>query len=157
MKVQEIMVREVCACGPHDSLADAARLMWEHDIGFVPVLDDAGRVSGVVTDRDVCMAAWTQGRPLAEIPVDSMMSRSVYSVAPETELESAEEVMRSHQVRRIPVVEEDSRLVGVISINDLAVRAADSSGKQGQALRTNVAETLGAVSRHRNATGNGHG
>ena len=70
MKVAELMTRSVLAAHPQDSLARAAQMMWDHDCGALPVIDDSGRVLGMITDRDVCMAAYTQGRPLAEIPVE---------------------------------------------------------------------------------------
>ena len=148
MKVQEIMSRDVATCRPSESLSDAARIMWERDVGFVPVVEEGDRIRGVVTDRDGFMAGYFTGQPLAHVAIEQAMSREVYSVSPDAELEDAEEIMRKAQVRRIPVIDGD-RLVGVLSLNDLARKAASSSGKQGQALRTNVAETLGAVSRHR--------
>jgi CBS domain-containing protein len=163
MKVQDFMSRDVSTCRPEDTLSDAARIMWERDVGFVPVVDSNMRLCGVVTDRDGYMAAYFTGQPLTQVAVERTMSREVHTVAPETDLDEAEETMRRAQVRRIPVVAEGDRLVGVLSLNDIAVRAAGSAGRQGQVLRTNVAETLGAVSRHREpdrtgARGNGsHG
>ncbi|HVS11206.1 MAG TPA: CBS domain-containing protein, partial [Planctomycetota bacterium] len=79
MKVEQLMTRDVKACAPQDSLSRAAQLLWESDIGALPVVDSEGRVVGMVTDRDVCMAAYFKGRPLAEIRVDETMARKVYS------------------------------------------------------------------------------
>ena len=74
MKVQEAMTRNVAACGVRDMLNRAAQLMWECDCGSVPVVDEAGNVCGMITDRDICMAAYTQGLPLDQILVRSTMS-----------------------------------------------------------------------------------
>jgi len=79
MKAEKIMTREVASCRPDDTLNDAARIMWERDCGFVPVTaeDSGGRVVGIVTDRDLCMAAYTRGQRLADIRVGEVMSTGV--------------------------------------------------------------------------------
>jgi len=76
MNVRTLMSRHVQSCSPHDSLETAARLMWEHDIGSVVVVDGHERPVGMITDRDVCMAAYTQGLPLREMLVEKVMSRA---------------------------------------------------------------------------------
>lgn len=124
MIVSQLMNTSVHACRPGDSLHEAAERMWNADVGCLPVLDDAGHVTGMVTDRDVCMAAYTQGKPLRAITVDSVMARDVASCLPNDTLEQAEYMMRSRRVRRLPVVNERGRLVGLISLNDLAREAA---------------------------------
>jgi CBS domain-containing protein len=94
--------------------------MWNHDVGFLPVVDARGRVVAAITDRDLCMAAYTQGKPLAEIGVDSAMSRNLVSVRPTDPLDRAAELMECHQVRRLPVVDDDGAIVGVVTLSDLA-------------------------------------
>ena len=77
MRVEQLMTRTVETCEPHDTLVTAARIMWTRDCGCVPVVvpEEGGhRVVGMLTDRDVCMAAYLQGRPLSEISVASVMS-----------------------------------------------------------------------------------
>ena len=76
MKVEQIMNREVKTCGPHDSLNKAAQIMWDTPCGAVPVVDEQGRPVGFLTDRDVCMAAYTQNKPLTELPVERAMART---------------------------------------------------------------------------------
>jgi CBS domain-containing protein len=124
MKVSDLMTREVCACWSNESLDRAARLMWESDCGSLPVLDQNGRVTGMITDRDVCMAAYTQTRLLVQIPVWRAMSPALYSCGPEEELGTVEARMRSNQVRRLPVVDDDGRLRGILSLADIAQVAA---------------------------------
>lgn len=124
MKVAQLMSKDgfACCC-PHESLARASQLMWEHDCGVVPVAED-GVVVAMLTDRDVCMAAYTQNRPLTEIPISVAMSRQLHACSPDDEVEQALTLMRRHQVRRLPVLDGDHRLVGLLSQNDLVQAAA---------------------------------
>jgi len=144
MKVEDVMTREVAECRPDDTLNVAAKIMWERDCGCVPVVDASGIVCGVITDRDVCMAAFTQGRPLHEIAVRSAMSKDPQSVRPEDSVEHAQELMRRSRVRRIPVLDE-GHLLGMLSIGDLLRRTTHSHKHHG--LRADqVVETLAVIS-----------
>jgi CBS domain-containing protein len=120
MIVSQLMGRNLVTCRPQDSLHDAAGKMWEQDLGCLPVLDDDKRVVGILTDRDVCMAAFTQGKRLAEMTVDSAMTHQIFSCLQTDRVEDAEAVMKAHKVRRVPVVDHRRHLVGVISMNDIA-------------------------------------
>lgn len=144
MKIEEMMSRDVAACGPSEALSRAAQLMWEHDCGFVPVVEGEA-VVGVVTDRDACMAAYTKGLALGHIAVADVMSREVLSCAPQESVDAVRDRMAQAQVRRLPVLEE-GRLVGVVSLNDLALAAANGRDKRATGQ---VAQTLAAISRHR--------
>jgi len=97
--------------------------MWDGDCGSIPVVDSWSRVIGMITDRDICMAAYTQGRSLEQIRVQDVMSKNVTSCKTSDSLEQAEELMRRQKVRRLPVVDAEMHLVGLLSINDIA-RAA---------------------------------
>ena len=99
-RVGEVMVREVQTCTPRDTLERAAQLMWEHDCGALPVVDDSNHVVGVVTDRDVCMGAYTRGSALSLIAVGDVMAREPKTCASEDRLSKAESVLREHRVRR---------------------------------------------------------
>src|SRR4051812_38042425 len=79
MRVGELMTRDVATCGPGDSLARAAKIMWDRDCGVVPVLDPKGHVIAMLTDRDICMAAWSKGAPLSDLRVGDAASRSLQS------------------------------------------------------------------------------
>jgi CBS domain-containing protein len=122
--VEQLMSRAVATCRPDDRLDAAARIMWEHDCGVVPVtvVEDGGeRVVGMLTDRDVCMAAYTQGRPLWDIPATVAMSHVVRSCRPRDTIKSALAVMAAERIRRLPVLDERSdRLVGLLSLADVA-------------------------------------
>jgi CBS domain-containing protein len=126
MKVSEIMTRDVRHCLTTDSLERAAQIMWEHDLGALPVLDAGGHTVAMVTDRDTCMAAYTQGKPLREIPVMTAASHCVHSVRPEDPIEIAQSVMRMHRVRRVPVIDFGGNLVGIVTLVDLLRRAGSS-------------------------------
>jgi CBS domain-containing protein len=115
--------------------------MWDHDIGCVPVIDDQGHVAGMITDRDICMAAYTRGSTLASIPVTAAMSTHVYSCGPDDAVADVERTMAQRQIRRMPVIDTSGHPRAVISLNDIA-RA--SSGKNGVPA-TEVAATLAAV------------
>ncbi len=154
MKVEALMVESVRACKSGDSLAQAARIMWEHDCGCVPVVDDEQQVVGMLTDRDVCMAAYTQGARLHEIPISSAMSRKVRSCRRDEDVEVVLDRMCSDQVRRLPVVDERKRLIGIVSLNDIAVEAANERAlKRKQVTLEQVARTLATVCAHRQNSG----
>ena len=129
MFVREAMAKEVWSCHADEPLSAAARIMWEHDVGAVPVVDAAGKLAGIITDRDVCMAAYFTGGPLAAEPVRPHMSTQVFTTTPENRVEAAEELMRSKQVRRLPVVDAARRVVGMVSLSDLARAAAERGRK----------------------------
>jgi len=148
MKASDAMTRRVARIQDGATLADAARLMWDESCGFLPVIESAtGRLRGVITDRDVCMGAFTQGRRLHEIPVGVSMSLDVAVCGPQDDLHSVELVMREHRVRRLPVVDAHRRVVGVLSLDDIArVALEPDDTPEGHRLREDVARTLGLVS-----------
>ena len=124
MQIKDIMSQPPVTCPLESTLDQAARLMWEFDCGIIPVVNDEGRVAGVVTDRDICMAAYTKGRAIDAIPVDTAMAREVIAVHQNDLIEHAEALMQEHQVRRLPVIDGDGRPIGIVAMNDLARLAA---------------------------------
>jgi CBS domain-containing protein len=149
MDVEEIMTRNPVTCFADDKLDRAAQLMWEHDVGAIPVIDGYGAVIGMLTDRDACMAAYTQGRALSECSVASAMSQDLEACTPSTSVALAEERMRYRQVRRLPVVE-NGKLVGIVSLNDLALAALNrKSPKERPISQQEIATTLARISEHR--------
>src|ERR1051325_7716398 len=124
MEVIELMTKEVRTRHKHHSLNRAAQLMWENDCGAIPVVDSELKVVGMLTDRDICMASYTQGIALAGISVGRVMSCDVCACVATDNITSAAELMRERQIRRLPVVDERERLVGILSMSDIA-READ--------------------------------
>jgi len=151
MKIEQVMSREVVVCAEHDSLHRAAELMWENDCGCLPVIavNGDGTLAGMITDRDIAMAAYIQGKPLTAIQVSDVFSRNVIVCHAEDDVKQAEVLMRDHQVRRLPVVDAKHKVVGIVSLNDL-VRQAVRSHEQ-PALSA-VVETISSVSRPRHLT-----
>lgn len=144
--VRSIMTERVRTCSPSDSLNEAARIFWEADCGGAPVVLPDGRVVGMITDRDVCMAGYTQGAPFAFSSVASAMSRQVYTCTPETSIAGVIELMRRHRVRRIPVTTPDGHLTGIVAFADIA-RWLHSLGKGRTAAACEaVTEALAAIS-----------
>lgn len=123
MKVREITPPYVASCRPDTNLAAAAALFWEHDCGFLPVVDETYRVVGVLTDRDVCMAVATRPKLASEILVRDVMISPVHTIAANDTATQAMRVMRGHHIRRLPVTTADGVLEGVISLNDLTLAA----------------------------------
>jgi CBS domain-containing protein len=148
MKVSDLMTTEVRACHPYDLLNRAAQIMWENDCGAVPVVDSDSKVIGMLTDRDICMAAYTKGIALVDGSVASVMSRDVCVCKLSDNISAAAEKMRERQIRRLPVIDGDKRLVGILSVSDIAreterLRAAKSRKrpiKEGEFV-----ETLSAI------------
>jgi CBS domain-containing protein len=138
MRIKELMSKPVITCPDSGTLDHAARLMWEFDCGIIPVVDAEGRLTGVVTDRDICMAAYTQGRPLRDIAVTIAMAKRVIAVHGDEIVETAELLMHDNQIRRVPVIDDDRRPIGIVSINDLARLAVRSkrSGVDRELVRT---------------------
>ena len=127
MKVKELMTTDVKRCTPETNLAAAAKIMWEGDCGAVPVTDERDRVVGVITDRDICIAAATRPRTEGEIPVKEVLSKPLYTCAPGDDVRSALETMKTRKIRRLPVVEQGGRLAGIVSIHDIAVQSRTRS------------------------------
>lgn len=151
MKIEQLMTKEVATCCPEETLNEAARIMWERDCGFVPVVAGAERrVVGVVTDRDVCMATYTRGQVLPQIRVGDVMSSAVRTCRPSDDLKAAEWAMREAQVHRLPVVDDVDQLLGVISLADIAREAAREAGaKRKQVTTSEVGEALAEIRKQR--------
>ena len=148
MKVRDLMTHEVATVRPEHTLARAARLMQERDCGCVAVTDEASRVVGILTDRDVCLAALDRDRALSKIAVADAMTSEVVACSPDDDVPATEKRMGLHQVRRVPVVDARGDLVGILSLDDLAresCREADLIVPP--VSEKGVGRTLGQISR----------
>jgi CBS domain-containing protein len=145
--IVNIMSKSPVTCQASDSLHAAARLMWEHDCGAIPVVAGDGRLIGIITDRDICMATYTQALPPQSISVGQAMARQVFAIGLNDTIEQVERLMREKQVHRVPVVDADAHPIGMVSLNDLAHHAL--AGREKRGLERGVAQTLAAISRPR--------
>lgn len=126
MKAEDLMTRSVCTCSAEDSLEQAAHLMWSSDVGCLVVIDADQKPIGMITDRDIAMAAYTQGKRLGEARVDSAMAWAVSTCRTNSTLADIEHKMQVAQIRRIPVVDSEGKLKGIVALGDIA-RSAHSS------------------------------
>lgn len=153
MRVQDVMTPEAIVCQANDTMEHAARLLWEHDCGCLPVVDEDGVVLAMITDRDICMAAYTQGRALREIRVEHAMSKDVVCCAPKEGLVEAARRMGERGVRRLPVTDEEGRIQGLLSVNDMACACSGAgvSRAKGDPTVTPTLQALVGICRHRDA------
>lgn len=144
LNVEAIMTRPVIVCRPEDTLEVAAKQMWDQDCGAVAVVDENGHLVGMITDRDVCMAAYTSGRRLSDIAVRNTMSADIEVCRVSDLLDAVQAKMRVRRVRRIPVVDGAGRPVGIVSLNDLARLAVIAGSTKSQDVSA-LAHTLAAI------------
>jgi predicted transcriptional regulator len=144
------MTRAIFTCDTHASLEGIARVMWDHDCGYVPIVNDDNKLAGVVTDRDLAMAAYMQGKRLADIPVAEVMSQHVHACQPDASVELAHQIMRNAEVRRLPVTDENGKLIGLVTWSDLFTAAQrESDVAAAAALTRQVLETFEATTTQR--------
>src|SRR5215831_1418489 len=125
MRVKHVMTKDPSCCVPSDGAPRAAAIMRDEDTGIVPVIDNeqSQKVVGVVTDRDLCMNVVAEGRAPQTVPVEACMTTAVVTCSPNDSVEKATELMKENQIRRVPVVDADGRLQGIVSMADLVSRA----------------------------------
>lgn len=148
MKVQDIMTADVETCSPDSDLGAAATTMWKRDCGSVPVVDNARKVIGMITDRDICMAVATRNKLASAIKVSEVISGKVFACSPDDDVRDALETMQSAQLRRLPVVDDDGVLHGILSINDVVLHSKKGRSKKHVSHRDAMA-TLKVLSEHR--------
>jgi CBS domain-containing protein len=125
MRVQEIMTREVVSCHSEADIGAAARLMLQGGFGTLPVVDAHGKVIGIITDRDIAMAAATRQRNASHVAVHEAMSRRVRSCFAHDDIGAALKQMEEARVRLLPVLDATGHLIGILSIDDIVLRALD--------------------------------
>lgn len=116
--IKEVMTRDVRACEPNATVAEAAKVMAQEDVGPVPIVED-GRLVGIVTDRDIAVRVVAEGRDPNATTVREIASTELVTVTPDDDLDEALNLLAERQVRRLPVVEGD-RLVGIVAQADIA-------------------------------------
>ncbi|HTM02267.1 MAG TPA: CBS domain-containing protein [Vicinamibacterales bacterium] len=150
MTVKELVTRDVKSCSPDTDLATAATMMWDGDCGVVPVVNEERRVVGMLTDRDICIAAATRGAKPSDVRVRDVMSQDLASCRLTDNVDDAMTRMKTARVRRLPVLDDHGHLAGILSLNDVAMRAEcrPNAAVSGEAFLN----TLKAISTHARET-----
>ena len=113
------VMKQPVRCSPNDSVVSAAQKMRDNNVGFLPVCDESSRVIGTITDRDICVRLVADKRP-ARTPIWELMTHEVVACGPHDDISTAEELMAEYQKSRIICLDDDGRLLGVISLSDIA-------------------------------------
>jgi CBS domain-containing protein len=145
MKVQDVMVKGVRFCSPDTNLATVARVFWEYGCGALPVVEN-GRAIGMITDRDVSIALGTRNAKASETYVRDVILPKVFFCLPEDNVHAALNVMRAQQIRRLPVVDAQGALVGILSLDDIVLFAQEHP--TGELTYADVVDTLKAIYEH---------
>jgi CBS domain-containing protein len=149
MKVKEVMTPNVKAIWLTESLADAAKLMWENDCGVLPIIKDGRKVIGMITDRDICMALAMRDTNPSGVSVEEVMSGQVYAINPEDDVDQALQTMQDHRIRRLPVLNSEGELEGILSMNDIVLNAKRFDVAVSDSIDyDDVVETYQAICQH---------
>ena len=152
MKVQEIITRDVKFCGPDTNLAAATEIMWSNNCGTLPVSDSGGKLLGVITDRDMCVAMGTRNRKASDLAVGDVAMKPVFTCGPDDDVHEALKAMRQHQVRRVPVVDENGKLAGIVCLDEIVLHAEKFDSKKHAGISyEDVVSTMKAICEHRAA------
>jgi len=130
LTAREVMTRNVRTARPENPLRDVAQIMKDESCGAVPIVDGQGRLAGIVTDRDLVVRAFTGSRAPEQLRVSDVMTDDVEAVTPDDSLLDVIALMGRRQLRRVPVVERDDHIVGIISLGDIALRADQDDALQ---------------------------
>ncbi|MBZ5700174.1 MAG: CBS domain-containing protein [Acidobacteriia bacterium] len=139
MLVKDAMSRKVVFCAPSDTAQEGARIMKTHGVGALPVVSDlaSARIEGIVTDRDLCCRIVAEAKLAETTKIADVMTRNPVTCAPENTLEDCESLMQKHQIRRVPVVDDKGRCVGIVAQTDIVAYASVAE----------IAKTLGEISK----------
>jgi len=148
MKVKEVMTPDAKAIWITESLADAAKEMWENDCGALPIIKDGRKVVGMITDRDICMASAMRDRNPSAISVEEVMNATVYAAEAEEDVAQALQTMRDHKIRRLPVLNLEGELEGIVSMNDIVLKARARNGKKPPIDYADFVKTYQAICEH---------
>lgn len=121
MKVRHVMTKSAVCCSPDTNIGAAVELLWSHSCGMLLVVSNEGKLVGIITDRDICIAMGTRNRLAGDLMVREVAATTVASCRPDDEIHSAMRTMAEHHVRRLPVVDDHNVPVGVLSMDDIVV------------------------------------
>ena len=143
MKVQDAMMGTPIHCSPETNLGSAIELLWERNCGILPIVDAKKKVIGIVTDRDLCVALGTRNRLPGEITVGEVANGKVYSCRGQDDIHTALQTMANRRVRRLPVVNQEGVLEGILSMDNIVLHTESSGwGHRAELSNEEVVETL---------------
>jgi CBS domain-containing protein len=145
MKARDIMSAPAYTCGPSTDLATVAKIMWDHDCGFVPVVNASGTVTGVVTVRDICIATATRRLLPEHISAAQAMTAPIHACLSDDSVSDVLAAMKQCQIRRVPVIDTNGRLQGVIPLNDIVL----ASKEKREPEASDIVATMAAICAHR--------
>lgn len=149
MKVKEVMTPNAKAIWLTESLMDAAKLMWENDCGVLPIIKDGRKVIGMITDRDICMALAMRDTNPSGVSVEEVMTGLVYPANPEDDVDQALQTMKDHKIRRLPVLNVEGELEGILSMNDVVLHAKPAKGSAPGTIKySDVVKGYQAICQH---------
>ena len=127
MKVSELMTRRPACATPEMTLSKVAKMMADENVGSVPVIEnkDSGKIVGVVTDRDITLRAVARGKNPLEMSAKDVMTADVFTVRDEDDVQDVARLMETHQIRRVPVVDTNGKVCGIVAQADIALKASD--------------------------------
>jgi len=145
MKCKEIMTKDPVCCLPDDEVQKAAKLMKDEDVGVIPIIEDEDTKTllGIVTDRDLALRVVAEGRDIAGTRIKDVMTTGAVSCRPDDDLQKALDAMEENQVRRIPVVDHNQTIVGIIAQADVATRLSEPKKTAEVVEEISKAQTVG--------------
>lgn len=146
MQVQELMAKPLATCNPDTNLAAAVEILWNRDCGILPIVDANGKVVGVITDRDICVALGTQNRLPSQVTAKEITSGRIYGCRPEDDVRKALALMAETRVRRLLVLDAQGHPQGIISMDDIVLHTETSHSRKNSGLSAaEVVSTLKVV------------
>lgn len=145
MKVQDVMVKGARFCAPDTNLATVAKIFWEQGCGVLPIVEN-GRAIGMITDRDVSIALGTRNAKAGDTFVRDVALPKVFFCLPQDDIHTALHTMQAQQVRRLPVVDQEGALVGILSLDDVVLFAGEKPTDE--LTYTDVVDTMKSIYEH---------
>ena len=145
MKVEECMCQDVCFVKPDCKVYDAARIMNENHVGCIPVCDDSKCVVGLITDRDIVLRTVACDKDYKNTPVSEIMTRQVYTCGCKEDVCQVQKTMSQNQIRRIPVLNEQNEMVGILTMGDLAHHGEQIGDKEFKNTLENICDCKGSI------------
>ncbi len=145
MKINECMCQDVCFVKPDCNVYDAARIMNENHVGCIPVCDDQKYLVGVITDRDIVLRSVACDKNAKQTPVSEIMTTNVWTCGCEEDISTAQNTMAQNQIRRIPVVDDQNKMVGILTLGDLAHNGKQIGQQDFSTTMENICDCKGNV------------